>query len=86
MAGMGSDRADARARNLLATIYPLPDDPELHRLRELAVDYVREAERLEAEQKGRATESDELISATLDAVARNYFARAIARAKSRREG
>ena len=82
MVGMGSDRARARARNLLETIYPLPDDPELHRLRELAVDYLREAKRLEAKQKGRATESDELISAVLDAVARDYFARAIVRAKS----
>jgi DNA-directed RNA polymerase subunit F len=83
---MGSDRARARARDLLATIYPLPDDAELHRLRELAVDYIRQAERLEAEKKGSAAESDELISAALDAVARDYFARAIVRAKSRREG
>jgi hypothetical protein len=82
MVGMRGDRAGTRARNLLATIYPLPDDPELHRLRELAVDYIREAERLEAEHKGRAAESDELISTALDAVARDYFARAIARAKS----
>ena len=86
MVGMGSDRTRARARNLLATIYPLPDDPELHRLRELAVDYIQEAARLEAEQKGHAAESDELISAALDAVARDYFARAITRAKSRGEG
>ena len=86
MVGMRSDRARARARNLLAMIYPLPDDPELHRLRELAVDYIQEAARLEAEQKGRAAESDELISAALDAVARDYFARAIARARSRGEG
>ena len=86
MVGMRSDRARARARDLLATIYPLPDDPELHRLRELAVDYIREAERLEAEERGRAAESDELISATLDAVARDYFARAIARAKSQGRG
>jgi hypothetical protein len=86
MAGMGSDRARARASNLLETIYPLPDNPELHRLRELAVDYIREAERLEAQHKGCAAESDEMISATLDAVARDYFARAIARANSRRAG
>ena len=79
MVGMRSDRARARARNLLETIYPLPDAPEL---RELAVDYLREAKRLAAKQKGRATESDELISAVLDAVARDYFARAIVRAKS----
>jgi hypothetical protein len=82
MVGMRNDRARARARDLLATIYPLPDDAELHRLRELAVDYIREAERLEAGHGGRASESDELISAALDAVARDYFARAVARAKS----
>jgi hypothetical protein len=82
MVGTRSDHARARARNLLATIYPLPDDAELHRLRELAVDYIREAERLEAGHSGRAAESDELISAALDAVARDYFARAISRAKS----
>jgi hypothetical protein len=79
MIGTRSDHARARARNLLATIYPLPDDAELHRL---AVDYIREAERLEAGYSGRAAESDELISAALDAVARDYFARSIARAKS----
>jgi hypothetical protein len=86
MVGMRSDRARARARNLLATIYPVPDDPEFHRLRELALDYIREAERLEAENTGRAMESDELISAALDAVARDYFSRALAGAKSRRKG
>lgn len=82
MVGMRSDRARDRARNLLATIYPFPDDVEFHRLRELAIDYIQEAERLEAEHRGRAAESDELISAALDAVARDYFARALARAKS----
>ena len=83
MVGMRSDRARARARNLLATIYPLPDDAEFHRLRGLAVDYIEEAERLEAERKGRLDESDELISAALDAVARDYFVRAVTRAKTR---
>ncbi len=82
MVGMRSDRARTRASDLLATIYPLPDDPELQRLRELAVDYLREAERLEAEHSGREAESGELISAALDAIARDYFARAIARARS----
>ena len=71
MISMRSDRARDRARNLLATIYPLPDDDEFHRLRELAVDYIQEAERLEAERKGRLAESDELISAALDAVERD---------------
>jgi hypothetical protein len=82
MPGTRSDRARARARNLLATLYPVPDDAEFHRLRELAVDYIQEAERLEAERKGRILESDEMISAALDAVARDYFARALLRAVS----
>jgi hypothetical protein len=81
MAGLKSDRARARARDVLATAYPLPDDAELHRLRELAGDYIREAERIEAGHGAGAAESDELISAALDAVARDYFARAVARAK-----
>ena len=85
MASMRSDRARARARNLLATVYPLPDDAEFHRLRELAIDYIQEAERLEAEERGRVAESEELISAALDAVARDYFARALARATAQRK-
>ena len=46
MPGTRSDRARTRARDLLATVYPVPDDAEFHRLRELAVDYIQEAERL----------------------------------------
>jgi hypothetical protein len=84
MAGIKSERARDRARDLLATVYPVPDDVEFRRLRELAIDYVQEAERLEAENRGRAVESDELISAALDAVARDYFKRAVLRAVSRR--
>jgi hypothetical protein len=84
MAGMRSDRASARASDLLATIYPIPDDAELHRLRELAIDYIREAERLEAQTKGRAAETDEVITAALDAVARDYFTRSVVRAVSRK--
>jgi hypothetical protein len=83
MVGMRSDRARARARDLLATVYPVPDDVEFQRLRELAIDYIREAERLEAANRGREVESDELISAALDAVARDYFSRALLRAVSR---
>jgi hypothetical protein len=82
MAGMRSDRARARARDLLATVYPIPDDAEFRRLRELAMDYIQEAERLEAEDRGRMLESDELISTALDAVARDFFARALLRAVS----
>jgi hypothetical protein len=84
MASMRSDRASARARDLLATLYPLPDDVEFRRLRELAIDYIQEAERLEAEHRGRVSETDELISAALDAVARDYFARTLARATSQK--
>jgi len=85
MPGMRSDRARARASDLLATVYPAPDDAEFHRLRELAVDYIQEAERLEAESRGRVLESDEMISTALDAVARDYFARALLRAVSRKK-
>ena len=76
MAGMRSDRARVRARDLLATVYPAPDNAEFHRLRQLAIDYIEEAERLEAENRGRVLESHELISDALDAVARDYFTRA----------
>jgi hypothetical protein len=73
MVGMRNDRARARARDLLATVYPVP------------VDYIQEAERLERERRGRATEPEELISAALDAVARDYFARALFREVSHRK-
>jgi hypothetical protein len=85
MAGMRNDRACTRARDLLATEYPIPQDAEFQRLRELAIDYIQEARRLEAEQQGRAAETDELISAALDAVARDYFARALLRAVSHKK-
>ena len=84
MHGMRSERARDRARNLLATVYPVPNDVEFGRLRELAIDYIQEADRLEAENRGRVMESDELISAALDAVARDYFKRALLRAVTRR--
>jgi hypothetical protein len=84
MAGLRSERARDRARDLLATVYPIPEDAEVRRLRELAIDYIQEAERLEAENRGRAAESEELISAALDAVARDYFERALLQARSRR--
>jgi hypothetical protein len=85
MAAMRSDRARARAKDLLATVYPIPNDVEFLRLRELATDYIREAERLEGENRGRAAEPDEAVSAALDAIARDYFARALVRTVARRE-
>jgi hypothetical protein len=75
-----NERARARARALLAQIAPLPDDLEVQRLRELALNYISEAER--AEQQGPPTpEPSEQISAALDAIARDYFARAINRSE-----
>jgi hypothetical protein len=85
MVGMRNDRARARARHLLATVYPVPDDAECDRLRQLAIDQIEEAERLETASRGRAAEPQELISAALDAVARDYFSRTVARATSRRK-
>lgn len=84
MASLRSERARGRARDLLATIHPIPEDAEVRRLRELPIDYIQEAERHEAENRGRVAESEELISAALDAVARDYFKRALLRAVSRR--
>jgi hypothetical protein len=76
MDGSRSDRARARAQHLLAQIAPLPDDAEVQRLRELSMDYIREADRIEKE--GIATrESSEQISTVLDAIARDFFARAL---------
>ena len=48
-------------------------------------DQIEEAERIEAACRGRAAEPEELISAALDAVARDYFARTVARATSQRK-
>ena len=76
MDGSRSDRARARARHLLAQVAPLPDDAEVQGLRELSLDYIREAERLE--RKGEAArEPGEQITEALDAIARDYFARAL---------
>jgi hypothetical protein len=59
----------------LAQIAPLPDDAEVQRLRELSMNYIREADRLEMERM-TTREPSEQISAVLDAIARDYFARA----------
>jgi hypothetical protein len=71
-----SERARARAQHLLAQIAPLPDDTEVQRLRELSMNYIREAERLER-KRATTPEPGEQISAALDAVAREFFARAL---------
>ena len=72
MYGSRNERARARARYLLTQIAPLPDDTEVQRLRELSTNYIREAERLERERV-----TSEQISAALDAIARDYFSRAL---------
>jgi hypothetical protein len=71
-----SERARARAQHLLAQIAPLPDDTEFQRLRELSMNYIREAERLEA-NRVPTLEPSEQISVALDAIAREFFARAL---------
>ena len=76
MDGSRNQRARARARHLLAQIAPLPDDFEVQRLRELSMDYIREAERLEI-KRVTTREPAEQISAALDGVARDFFARAL---------
>ena len=76
MDGSRSDRARARAQQLLAEIAPLPDDSELQRLRELSLNYIREAERVEG-NPASTREDSEQISATLDAIAHDFFARAL---------
>jgi hypothetical protein len=76
MDGSRSERARARAQQLLAEIAPLPDDAELQRLRELSLDYIREAERLEGKPVGTREDSEQ-ISAALDAIARDFFARGL---------
>ena len=85
MVGMRNDRVRARARDLLETAYPIPEIAEAQRLRELANNYIQEAERLEAASHGHVAKSDELISSALDAVARDYFAREVSRASTRRK-
>jgi hypothetical protein len=76
MDGSRSERARARARHLLAQIAPLPDDSEIQRLRELSMDYIREAERLEV-KRVTTREPSEQTSAVLDGIARDFFARAL---------
>lgn len=71
-----SDRARARARHLLAQLAPLPNDSDVQRLRELSMDYIREAERLEKEHV-TTREPREEVSAVLDAIARDFFVRTL---------
>jgi hypothetical protein len=72
MDGSRNDRARSRARHLLAQIAPLPDDAQVRRLRELSMDYIREAER--SEKEGVTQEPSEHITAALDAMA-SFLAR-----------
>jgi hypothetical protein len=76
MDGSRSERARARAQHLLAEIAPLPDDSELQSLRELSLNYIREAERREGNPVS-TPEASEQISAALDAIARDFFAHAL---------
>jgi hypothetical protein len=86
MSGLKRDRARERARDLLATYFPAPDGADALPLRALVTDYFQTAERQEAEARGHAVESDELISAAFDALARDFFKRSMLRAVSRKHG
>ena len=80
MTGVRSQRALARAQQILALAQPPPQDADATRLRELASRYIDEAERREREG-AKAVEPAELVSATLDNVARDYFAWALRKAR-----
>jgi hypothetical protein len=69
MARIRSEHGRESARGFPTTVHKVPDDVEFRRLRELALDDAQEGE---------------VISAALDAVARDYFKRAVLRAVSRR--
>jgi hypothetical protein len=75
--GEGDPRSKHQARLKRTRAH---DDAEVSRLRELSMDYSREAERIENEGVTRV-ESSEQISAGLDAIARYFFARALRNAK-----
>ena len=64
-----------RARTWLEQETPVSDDASLLKLQDQAAGYIREAKRRDP------SESDELISTVLDAVARDYFRHAIAKQK-----
>jgi hypothetical protein len=76
LAELRSDHARARAMDLLAMADPVANDEQSCRLRELAIRYLEVAQQLEDEENGqgnRSAEPSEMISAALDAVARDYF-------------
>ena len=73
LADLISDHARSRAMELLAIADPVADDEASRRLRALAVRYLEFAERLDTEEKGRVQNSEEKISAELDAVAQEFF-------------
>ena len=75
MNGSRSERARARARYRLAQIASLPTDGEMQRLRQLSMKYIREAERLERDVQPSGRRAS--ISAASDAIARDFFARAL---------
>jgi len=83
MARVRNEHARKSAKDSLSTVYPIPDEVEFRRLRELAIDGAQEAKRLKAGDSGHLVISGELISTALDAVARDYFKRALLRAVSR---
>jgi hypothetical protein len=76
---MASRNECERSRARLQRETPISDDASLLVLQEQAAEYVRESKRRDA------SEPDELISAVVDAVARDYFQHVL-RIKLRRGG
>ena len=74
----GSESAQASVR--VQREAPISDDPGLLELQEQAADYVRQAKRQDP------SESGELVSSVLDAVARQYFRYAINKQRKRTRG
>jgi hypothetical protein len=68
---MPSRNEGARARPRFQLEAPVSDDASLLKLQDQAAEYVREAKRVDA------SEPHELLSAVIDAVARDYFRHAL---------
>ncbi len=74
---MPSRKDTARARERLQSATPISDDASLQKLEEKAAEYVREAKRRDA------SETDQLASTIVEAVARDYFQHALRKQRRR---
>ena len=77
---MPSRKESMRARERLQSATPISDDASLLKLEEEAAQYVREAKRRDA------TETREMVSTVVEAVARDYFRHALRKQRRRAHG